>query len=299
MKLFSGAQQVLDLPAGSPFETLSATEARAAFDASWPLTQAPTEAAIPVPYDRGLGWRGKSAPQDARVILYLHGGGWVVGSPQSHAAICQRLANACDAVVLAPDYRLAPEHPFPAAAEDTVAGLAALPSAATRLGFDPARIVVAGDSAGGNLAAVAALAAARDPRMPQPKAQVLYYPNTSAGQTHDSYVRFGDGYGLTAQTMRWFRNAYLPDPAQFDDWRVSPLLADLDGVAPAHVVLAGADILYDEGRAYADRLITAGVDVQADLWPDRLHGFLSMCRYDPAALDAIVATAAFLDTRAV
>lgn len=277
--LSPGAQAVLAAPEGTPFEEMSAADARAAFDAAWPLTQldmpgTPTEIDLPVP---ALSWG-----EGDRTILYLHGGGWVVGSPASHGAICQRLAATCGARVICPDYRLAPEHPFPAAVDDTLACLAALPAA------DPRRIIVAGDSAGGNLAAVAALSGGA-------AAQLLYYPNTSVDQRHDSYRRFATGFGLTADTMRWFRDQYRPDPA---DWRASPLLAASHG-PPAHIVLAGADILHDEGRDYADRLIAAGVDVQLDTFPDRIHGFLSMCRYDPAGAEAIAASARFLDARGI
>ncbi|SDI61190.1 alpha/beta hydrolase [Salipiger marinus] len=289
-----------------PFEQMSAPEARASFDAGWPALQLPPDPALaegPVPLllaDRpALCWRGAGAPATgARAILYLHGGGWVVGSPASHAAICQRLAAACGAVVICPDYRLAPEHPFPAAAEDAIACLAALPQVAAQLGLAPDRIIVAGDSAGGNLAAVAALAAARDPALPQPRAQLLFYPNTDAGQTHLSYRRFAEGFGLSARTMRWFRDHYAR-PEDHADWRLSPLRADPAGTAPAFVALAGADILHDEGRAYAEALTAAGTPVETRLWEGHLHGFLSHCRHDPAALEALAAAAQWLDRQGI
>ncbi|MDH2327102.1 alpha/beta hydrolase [Cereibacter sp. SYSU M97828] len=283
MTLSAGARAVLALKSGAPFETMTAPEARAAFDAAWPLTQSPPEGPAAEPWEvaglPALRWGS-----GLRTILYFHGGGWVVGSPRSHAGICQRLATACDATVIAPEYRLAPEHPFPAAQQDALACLRAL----------RAGVIVAGDSAGGNLAAVTALCAARDATLPQPAAQLLYYPNTALGPYDRS--PFATGFGLTADTMHWFRDQYRPDAA---DWRAKPLLGDPTGAAPAHVVLAGADILHDEGRAYADLLAAAGVDVQTDLWPGSLHGFLSMDRFDPAAAEAIAASAAFLDARGI
>lgn len=287
---------------GRPFEEMSAAEARAAFDAGWPLLQLPPDPALaegPVPMPLGGGaalcWRGSTAPaQGARCILYLHGGGWVVGSPASHAAICQRLAAACQAVVVCPDYRLAPEHRFPAAAEDAIACLGDLPALAGQLGISDERIVVAGDSAGGNLAAVAALASSRGRSAPRPRAQLLFYPNTDATQTHESYTRFAEGFGLSARTMRWFRDQYAA-PEDFDDWRISPLRAELTGAPPAFVALAGADILHDEGLAYAEALAAAGTEVETRLWAGHLHGFLSNCRFDRAAFEAIAAAAQFLD----
>ncbi|HEY0213351.1 MAG TPA: alpha/beta hydrolase [Paenirhodobacter sp.] len=305
--LSAGARATLAAHAqgnGAPFETMTAVAARAAFDAGWAaLQQPPHDGPTAVAGELGgcaaLIWRGAAAPRTgARVILYLHGGGWVVGSPQSHAAICSRLAQACAAVVICPDYRLAPEHPFPAAAEDAINCLAALPAQALDLGISAQRIVVAGDSAGGNLAAVAALAAARDPTLPQPSAQLLFYPNTDARQISASYARFAEGFGLTATTMRWFRDQYLPPalpPETLMDWRVSPLLAPVAGAAPAFVALAVADILHDEGAAYADHLTANGVAVETRTWPGQLHGFLSACRYEPAATEAIRLAADMLD----
>ena len=297
-RLTDGARAVLAAQTpGRPFEQMTAPEARSAFDQGWPDLQEPaasglTEGPMPLPLGGmpALVWRATTAPDlGAPVILYLHGGGWVVGSPASHAAICQRLAAAAGAVVICPDYRLAPEHPFPAAAEDAIACLAALPEAAAELGVDPGRIIVAGDSAGGNLAAVTALASASDGALPRVAAQLLFYPNTDATQSAASYTRFATGFGLTAATMRWFRDQYVGHDQQAD-WRVSPLRADpsmLAKAAPAFVVLAEADILHDEGAAYADVLEKASVQVTRRTWHGELHGFLSHCRHSPAAFDAI------------
>ena len=316
--LAPGAQAALaamEAAGGPPLEELDPPAARIAHAATDAMLQAPPPAgaaheADPVSFDvpaepiRATVWRGAGADATgAPAILYLHGGGWVVGSPETHALICARLAAACDAVVVCPDYRLAPEARFPAAVDDTLACLGGLPALAAALGADPVRIVLAariaigGDSAGGNLAAVAALAAARDPDLPDPRAQLLFYPNTSARQDLSSFRRFASGFGLTAVTMRWFRDHYVSG-SEIDDWRVSPLRADLSlPPAPAFIALAGADILADEGVAYAARLDAAGVPVETRLWPGHLHGFLSMSRHDPAADEAIAAAAAVLRRR--
>ena len=219
-------------------------------------------------------------------MLYLHGGGWVIGAPETHEDICRTLANAVGAVVVSPDYRLAPEHPFPAAIEDCAATLAWMHEQADMLGIDPKRILVGGDSAGGNLAAVLALMA-RDATVPPVIGQVLIYPVTDQSQASDSYRRHAKDFGLTSAGMRWFRDHYLPRGADPADWRFSPLAAaTLEGVAPAHVVLAGHDVLFDEGRAYADRL-AAEAHATCRLWPGQIHGFVSMGGAIPQAREAL------------
>ncbi|OBP71380.1 lipase [Mesorhizobium loti] len=289
---------------GEPFEKGSVAAARAAYNASFPTQQGehePVAASQERQTDGPNGpvkirvHRGIGAPRaGARAVLYLHGGGWVIGNLSSHDEICRWLANLSNAVVVYPDYRLAPEHKFPAGLEDCTAALRFMAENAGELGIDPARISVAGDSAGGNLAAVLALLA-RDRLVPRLAAQVLIYPNTDARQTADSYRRFGDGFGLTAATMAWFRDHYVRTPNDITDWRVSPLLASsLAGAAPAFVVIAGHDILADEGTAYAERLRVAGVPLVLRPWPGQIHGFVSMGRHILGARQAVSEAAAWL-----
>lgn len=300
MMLDPDALRVLEIgraAGGKPFETGSVAAARAAYNASFPTLQGQHEpvattleqqiegpnSPIAVRIHRGIG----APPNGAPALLYLHGGGWVIGNLDSHDEICRWLANLGNAVIVCPDYRLAPGHKFPAGLEDGLATLRFMAENAAGLGIDKARIGVAGDSAGGNLAAVLALLA-RDGLAPPVAAQILIYPNTDARQMADSYRRFGDGFGLTASTMAWFRDHYVRTPDDMLDWRVSPLLAPhLAGVAPAFVALAGYDILADEGTAYAARLQTEGVPVILRQWPGQIHGFVSMGRHIPGARHAV------------
>jgi acetyl esterase len=298
------ARHVLDLgreAAAPPFETGTPAEARRAYEEGFPALQGErepvgllTERAIAGPGGplalrvyRGQGAGGADAP----ALLYLHGGGWVIGNLDSHDEICRWLANMAGCVAVCPDYRLAPEHKFPAAIEDCVAVLSFMHDDASDLGIDTRRIAVAGDSAGGNLAAVLCLLARRDKN--PPTAQLLFYPNTDASQAADSYRRFADGYGLSAATMAWFRDHYIRDVSDIGDWRVSPLKAEnLAGAAPAFVAIAGHDILADEGEAYAKRLVDDGVPVVLRRWPGQIHGFVSMGRHAPAARQAVAAAVA-------
>ncbi len=299
-RLDPGAAHVLALGRAAkqpPFERGTADEARAAYDAGCPTLQGDREsvAAIEDRTIAGAGgpiplriYRGVGAPDaDAPALLYLHGGGWVVGTLESHDEICRWFANIGACIVFCPDYRLAPEHKFPAGLEDCVSALAYVVEQARAFGIDPDRIAVAGDSAGGNLAAVLSLLS-RDGVARKISAQLLLYPNTDAGQTADSYVRFSEGYGLTTSTMRWFRDHYVRDAADIADWRVSPLrVGNIAGVPPAFVAIAGHDILADEGDAYARRLAEAGVPVIPRRWQDQIHGFVSMGRHIPAARRAV------------
>lgn len=211
-------------------------------------------------------------------LLYLHGGGWVLGNIESHDWVCRRLANLTRACVIAVDYRLAPEHPFPAAVEDAAAALAFVVERAEGLGVDPARLAVGGDSAGGNLAAVLALMG-RDGTVPQTAMQVLLYPSVDLGLTSEGFERITEGQPLTAGTMRYFVDHYAPEPRDRTDWRASPArAASLAGTAPALVLTCGHDPLCEEGRLYAHRLEREGVPVTALHLSDQTHGILTMSR---------------------
>ena len=298
------ARKVLDLGrqgSDPPFEAGTPDAARRAYEKGLPDLQGEREPVASV-REQTIGgpggrlnlrvYRGQGASvAGAPALLYLHGGGWVIGNLSSHDEICRWLANIANSVVVAPDYRLAPEHKFPAAVEDCRAVLSFIRDSAGELGIDAGRIAVAGDSAGGNLAAVLALLA-RDDKFPL-TAQLLFYPNTDAAQTADSYRRFGEGFGLTASTMAWFRDHYVRDVSDIEDWRVSPLRAkNLAGAAPAFVAVAGHDILADEGEAYARRLEADGVPVVLKHWPGQIHGFVSMGRHGPASRQAVEAAVA-------
>ncbi len=210
-------------------------------------------------------------------VVYFHGGGWVTGDLDTHDGTCRLLAVTARAVVVAVDYRLAPEHPFPAAIDDGLAGYRWTLDHAAELGAIPDRVGVMGDSAGGTLAAVVALLAARDDDLTTPAAQCLVYPATDAHMRSRSIDLFAEGFFLSRQDMHWFRGKYLPDEADWDDVRASPLLADdLSGLPPAVVVTAGFDPLRDEGMAYADKLASCGVPVVARCYEDLVHGFFGM-----------------------
>ena len=219
-------------------------------------------------------------------LLFLHGGGWVLGNLDSHDSLCRRLALASGGCVVAVDYRLAPEHPFPAALEDGAAALRWVAEHAGRLGIDPVRLAVGGDSAGGNLAAVLALMA-RDGAVPGCVFQLLLYPVVDFAMDTASYRRVVDGVPLTAGAMAYFAGHYVAEAGRAD-WRASPLRAvSLAGVAPALVLTCGHDPLCDEGMAYATRLEREGVAVTSVHLSDQVHGLLNMGRVIGAAAGAI------------
>ncbi len=207
------------------------------------------------------------------MIVYFHGGGWVIGGIDTHEGYCRALANAAQMIVVSVDYRLAPEHPYPAAAEDSYAATAWLAAQAESLGGDASRMAVAGDSAGGNLAAVVALMA-RDREGPELKMQVLIYPIVDHDFDTDSYLRNMSGYHLTRDAMMWFWDNYAPENSQRVEPYASPLRAvDLSNLPAALVMTAEYDPLADEGIAYARRLQAAGVAVQLKEYPGTIHGF--------------------------
>ena len=208
-------------------------------------------------------------------LVYFHGGGWVIGDLETHDALCRTLANESGCKVIAVDYRLAPEHAFPAAAEDALAAVAWVEANATSIGVDATRIAVAGDSAGGNLAAVVSQLA-RDARGPRISFQMLIYPVTDTNVDTGSYRDFGSGYFLERDSMIWFFNHYLGEGNR-EDPRVAPLkAASLAGLPPAYVVTAGFDVLRDEGRAYAEALREAGVAVEYLNYEGMIHGFFNL-----------------------
>ena len=207
-------------------------------------------------------------------LVFFHGGGWTIGDLDTHDVLCRQLAAGARCAVFSVDYRLAPEQPFPAAVEDCFFATAFVFHHATALRVDPERIAVGGDSAGGNLAAVVSLMARDEGGLPLAY-QLLIYPATDQRCAFASHERNGEGYLLTRESIRYFRGAYLPDDKDRGDWRASPLLAASHaGLPPALVLTAGYDPLVDEGRAYAERLAQAGVEVSYREYSDMVHGFV-------------------------
>lgn len=280
----------LVIKSGRPaYNTLSPKDARQLFRETRPvstptppeigtvtnlLAEGPT-GAIPVRLYRPVG---AAANASLPALVYFHGGGWVIGDLETHDVLCRQITAEAGIEVVAVDYRLAPEHKFPAAADDAWAATRWVVANAGRLGIDPQRIAVGGDSAGGNLAAVVALLA-RDAGAPAIAFQALLYPVTDVGTETRSYLDFADGYLLTRDSMRWFFDHYLKSSDEAADWRVSPLrVPSLAGVASALIITAGFDPLRDEGEAYARALRDAGVRVDYVCYGGMIHGFVPMGR---------------------
>lgn len=221
-------------------------------------------------------------PEPGRPLLvFLHGGGWVIGDLDTADGFCRRVCAEVGWGVLSVDYRLAPEHPFPAGLDDALDAIRHAQRHAAGWGCDPERIAVGGDSAGGNLSAAACLVL-RDEGAPLPWQQVLIYPATDAQSSNASRKHFDKGYILTGEKIRWFLDQYSPEERA--DPRISPLRAEeLSGLPPALVVTAGFDPLRDEGEAYAARLQEAGVEVELIDAADMVHGFIAMDGLIPAA----------------
>ena len=216
------------------------------------------------------------------ILVVFHGGGWVIGSAEQYDPIARWFANASGAVVVSVDYRLAPEHPYPAPLDDCWTALRWAAAHASEIGGDASRIAVGGDSAGGNLAAVCALLA-RDAGGPALALQALVYPVADVDFGTASYIANGDGYLLDLDQMQWFFDCYTTGHVDPADWHVSPLRApDLSGVAPAVVITAEYDPLRDEGKAYADRLRDAGVAVEYRCFEGMIHSFFGLAAYDVA-----------------
>jgi acetyl esterase len=224
------------------------------------------------------------APSDEPlpVLVYLHGGGFTIGSIATHDVLCRHLSHLAHCAVLSVDYRLAPEHRFPVAFEDAWDAVNWVAGQGAKKGLDSSRIAVGGDSAGGTLAAACALQA-RDTGLAL-KLQLLFYPGCCAHQDTPSHKTFGHGFVLEAAHIAYFFDLYIPNLADREDWRFAPLMADdVDGVAPAWLGLAECDPLVDEGLQYADKLRASGVVVDLDIYRGVTHGFINMGRAIPEA----------------
>src|SRR5438045_3514687 len=291
-------QQVLKVMAEMnlrPIEAMTPAEARAQMEAT-----AQSRKAEPLPVDRvaermipapagdirlRLYWPKRGVPVPA--IVYYHGGGHVIGSLDTHDFVARNLCAGAEALVASVDYRMGPEHKFPAAVEDSFAALEWVHANAAALGADPDRLGVHGDSAGANLAAVVALMA-RDAGRPRLRLQSLVYPVADYTMSTPSYEKFATGYGiLTREAMVWFQQHYLRSAGDAEDWRASPLKApSLAGVAPAIVVTAECDVLHDEGERYAAALRDAGVPVEYREYPGMIHAFFGMVPLVDDAMNA-------------
>ena len=219
------------------------------------------------------------------LVVYFHGGGWLLGSIESHDTICRSLANASGAIVLNVGYRCAPEARFPTAVEDAWAATLWAHANAGSLGADPARLAVAGDSAGGNLAAVVAQRA-RDEGAPSLRFQLLVYPVTSADLTTGFDLAY-EGYFLYRDEMQWHQDHYLSSPDERTDPRVSPLLGAAEGLPPAQIQAAECDPLHLQAEAYRDHLQAAGVPVDYQVYSGMIHGYLGLDSVFPIARDAM------------
>jgi acetyl esterase len=238
------------------------------------------EAPGPAGTIRLRSYRPLGTPADAvlPVLLYFHGGGWVIGDLETHDTLCRELSNLSGTAVIAVDYRLAPEQPFPAALEDCLAATRWVRDNAAALKIDPERLAVGGDSAGGNLAAVVALTA-RDAGDLAIAFQLLIYPATDQRRGAPSHRANGQGYLLTTETIDYFHDHYLPDARQDLDWRASPLLhPDHANLPPAFILTAGYDPLRDEGLQYAQKMSEAGSRATLVNFERQIHGFILMGR---------------------
>jgi acetyl esterase len=230
--------------------------------------------AIPLRLYRPLGSGAAVTP----VLVYFHGGGWTIGDLDTHDTLCRELANGAGCAVVSVDYRMGPEHRFPAAIDDALAATRWVRREAASLGVDADRLAVGGDSAGGNLAAVVALAG-RDAGDLPIAFQLLIYPATDMRRGHPSHERNGRGYLLTRESIAYYHDHYIDDMRHDLDWRASPLLAsDFSGLSPALVITAGHDPLVDEGADYARRLSDAGNRVSYVCFERQIHGFITMGR---------------------
>ena len=286
-----------------PTHTLSPAEARAMYRQRRSFTQpdAPEVAVVRELSAPGPGGAislrayrpaGSDAAARLPVLVYYHGGGWVIGDLDTHDTLCRELCNLSGCAVVAVDYRMGPEHPFPAAVDDALAATRWIHANASSLHVDASRLAVGGDSAGGNLAAVVALAARDAGNLPI-TFQLLIYPATDQSRTAASHATNGEGYLLTRDTMRYFHDHYIHDIAQDREWRASPLLhADHAGLPPAFLLTAGYDPLRDEGLQYAQKLSEAGSIATLVNFERQIHGFITMGRVIDEANAAVQLCAA-------
>ena len=288
-----------------PTHTLSVADARAYYRDRRGVTQpAPPEVAqvqslqasgphgsIPLRLYRPLGSVETAV---LPVLVYYHGGGWVIGDLDTHDSLCRALANGAGCAVVAVDYRMGPENRFPAAVDDCIAATRWVHDNAAALHLDAKRLAVGGDSAGGNLAAVVSIAA-RESGDLAIAFQLLIYPATDQHRNAPSHAENAQGYLLTADTMNYFTGHYIADATQYDDWRASPLLHDnLANLPPALVITAGFDPLRDEGKAYAERLTAAGNRASYVCFERQIHGFITMGKLLDEANTAVALCAAEL-----
>lgn len=284
-----------------PLHALSPDQAKAAYAAGAGVVDIPSHKLarvedLVIPARDGFELPARlyapASEQPLPVLLYLHGGGFTVGNIATHEPLCRHLAHLAHCAVVSLDYRLAPEWKFPTAVHDASDALAWLRDKATSLGLDGTRIAVGGDSAGGTLAAVTAIAA-RDAGWPL-ALQLLFYPGTAGHQNTPSHKTFAHGFILEEPHISYFFGHYLRDPQDRDDWRFAPLdgvdetgqVRDLDDLAPAWIGLAECDSLTDEDVLYADRLRMAGVPVDLEIYAGVVHGFIQFGRAIPTALTA-------------
>lgn len=297
------ARALLDLMAERgvpPTHTLTPADARRFYLERRFFTQPeppPVDAVRDLRTDGGVAlrlYRPLAAAGADGVLVYFHGGGWTIGDLDTHDVLCRQLCAGAGIAVVAVDYRLGPEHRFPAAVDDCVAAVRWVQANAAALNVDAGRLAVGGDSAGGNLAAVACLAL-REAGAPLPAFQLLIYPATDQRAVAPSHTTNGQGYLLTRDAVAYYRGHYFADAAQWDDWRASPLLArDLSGLPPALVITAGFDPLRDEGRQYADALSAAGTRAQYVCFERQIHGFITMSKVLDEARTALALCAAAL-----
>ena len=312
MPLNPKIEQVLDMIARArrpQYPEMTAQQARASYEKSAPILEiasAPmaTLEDLQIPARDGATLRARlyqavepSWAEPAPALVYYHGGGFTVGSVDTHDALCRMFARDGQCTVLSVAYRLAPEHRFPTAVDDAFDGLRWLHAHAAEYGVDADRLAVGGDSAGGTLATVCAVLA-RDAGI-RLALQLLIYPGTTGYQRTDSHSRLADGYLLTGETIQWFFNQYLRDQSDRDDWRFAPLdgqrgAPDFRGVAPSWIATAEYDPLSDEGEAYAEKLRALGNSVTLKRYPGMIHEFFKMGGYVSEVADAHADAAAAL-----